>query len=193
MPDFAGNIGMTSPITWFSEDILPPLMDLWGRLDVPQWELYREALHTCLIDCGRAAHSSSQLVYLTMRPLCILLWIFLQLLWRNLLEHGGRSLQKGAAQAKVAAIWFWKFQRSLTYMQLLGEVILMATFVGLYYLHRWLRKQTYWVRFTKWSRIKKEQAVQVRNRIAHPSSRRLVSLLLQPSRLNRRLTLTFLS
>jgi hypothetical protein len=148
----------------FSEDILPPLVGIWNRLEVPEWSIYREALGVCGRDVWYATQSTYRLLVLTFRPLLILAWIVAQFLFRNLLEHGGRSLQKGAVQAKTAVIWFYHFQRSLSWTEILGEVTVILIGVAVYYFRKWLKRQTYWARAVRWYKGKKEQAVQVRRR-----------------------------
>ena len=150
---------------WFSQQVAPPIAALWTRLDVPEYAVYKHAVYDFSRDSWKATKSSYHLLVLTFRPVCILLWIILQFLWRNLLEHGGRSLQHGFQQLKYASIAFWKFQCSLTRTELLGEAGIVATLVAAYYFRKWLKRQTYWARATRWYRHKKEQVVQVRLRV----------------------------
>ncbi|KAG7337905.1 hypothetical protein IV203_022435 [Nitzschia inconspicua] len=146
---------------WFSESVWPPVVELWERLDVPEYGLYKDAVQTCVRDSWEASQSTFTVIQLTFRPILILLWIILKFLWRNLLEHGGKSLQKGARQLKVALVAFYKFQLSLTPTEVLGEVAILGFFVGLYYFQKWLRRQTYWSRTVRWYRDKKAKCVQV--------------------------------
>jgi hypothetical protein len=149
-------------VAWFAEQVAPPIADLWERLDVPEYRIYKDALRDFSRDSWEALKSTYRLLFLTLRPICILLWIILQFLWRNLLEHGGRSLQHGFQQLKYASVVFWKFQRSLSRTELLGEAGIVATLVAAYYFRKWLKRQTYWARTVRWYRGKKEQMVQVR-------------------------------
>jgi hypothetical protein len=149
--------------SWCSESIWLPVVDLWGQLDAPEYQLYKQAVQTCAYDSWRASQSTVTLLQLTFRPLLILLWIILKFLWRNLLEHGGNSLQKGAWQLKSALVALYKFQLSLNSMEVLGEVGLIAFCVALYYFRKWLQRQTYWSRLVQWYHGKKAKCVQVRN------------------------------
>lgn len=153
---------MTHQYEWFSESVWPPVATLWERLEVPEFGLYQQAVQACARDSWKASQSTYHVLYMTFRPIGILLWIILKFLWRNLLEHGGKSLQRGARQVKVAAIAFYKFQISLTPKEVLGEVGLIGLGVALFYFQRWLRKQTYWSRTVRWCRNKKAKCVQVR-------------------------------
>jgi hypothetical protein len=150
-------------VAWVSssEELREQLATLYERLDVPEWNVYSIALRDSWNDIYRATISTTHLLYLTFRPLCILLYILLQNVWKFVLEHGGKSLQKGFVQLKYASIRFWEFQRSLTYQQVLGEIALVATFVGMYFLYRWLKRQSYYSRVIKYIRVKRDHVVQV--------------------------------
>jgi hypothetical protein len=147
---------------WIADDVMPPITDVWLRLQVPEWSVYKDALRHFAQDSYTASQSTHNLLFLTFRPVIILLTIVVKFLWKNLLEHGSKSLQKGLHQLKYAAIEFYKFQWSLTRTELLGELALLGVFVGLYYVHKWLKQQTYWSRFVAWFRQKKHITVQVR-------------------------------
>lgn len=147
--------------TRFADDVLPPIIELWTRLEVPEWSTYRDALVACGRDVWYATQSSYRLIVLTFRPLLILTWIVGQFLFRNLLDHGARSVQKGAIQVKVASIWFYRFQRSLSWTEVLGEVTIIFICIAAYYFRKWLKRQTYWARAVRWYKGKKEQVVQV--------------------------------
>jgi hypothetical protein len=148
--------------SWFSESVWPPVAELWERLDIPEYQLYKQAVQACTRDAWKASQSTLTLLQLTFRPLLILWWIVLKFLWRNLLEHGGKSLQKGTRQLKFALVALYKFQLSLNSMEILGEVGLIAFAVALYYFRKWLQRQTYWSRTVKWCRRKRAKCVQVR-------------------------------
>ncbi len=141
----------------------------WQRLDVPTWDVFNPALQECVSDLWKASQSTVQLSYLTLRPVAILglmilegLWEVAQVLFRVLLSQGWIQLKKGCKQLRAAAIWIYHFQMSLSRMELLGEVALVAAMIGLYYFYRWIRRQTYWQRFTKWYIEKKQRSMEVR-------------------------------
>jgi hypothetical protein len=154
---------------WFQCEVIPPVVDFWGRLDVPAWDIYSEAAQTCGHDFIQSSQSTLRLLYLTFRPIAILSWILFQVLldvgkvlFRHLLEKGWISLKKGALQVKAGSIWFYHLQRSLSRMEILGEFGVVAGCVLLYYLRKWLKRQTYVTRATKWCQQKKRHVIQVR-------------------------------
>jgi hypothetical protein len=147
----------------------PSAIATWQRLDVPSWDIYRPVLEQCISDVWTASQSIAQLSYLTWRPLAMLslmlmegLWEISKVLFQVLLSQGWVHVKKGMIQLKAAAIWLYNFHMSLSRMELLGEAALMGTLVGLYYAYKWIRRQTYWQRFTLWYSEKKHRAIQVR-------------------------------
>ena len=154
---------------WFQNEVLPPIVHLWERLDVPAWPIYRDAATACGKDLIQSSQSTGKLLFLTFRPIAILSWILFQflldvgkVLFRLLLEQGWISLKKGALQVKAASIWFYHFQRSLSRTEVLAEVGVIVACILLYHLRKWLKRQTYVARATKWCREKKRRVVQVR-------------------------------
>jgi hypothetical protein len=154
---------------FLQEEVLPPAMEVWHRLDLPAWEIYSVAVRECASDVIQSTQSTGTVLYLTLRPFAILLWMLFQLschvgqiLFQLLLEKGWISLQKGAMQAKSAIVWFYLFQRSLSRTEVLGELGIGATMVLLYYLRRWFQRQTYVARATRVFKQKKRQILQVR-------------------------------
>ena len=149
-------------------ELWPRAIATWHRLDVPSWDIYHPALQQCVSDIWKASQSTAELSYLTLRPFAILfmmlmegLWEIAKVLFRVLLSQGWIHIKKGMIQLKAAAIWFYHFQTSLSRMELLGEVVLIGTLVGFYYAYKWLRRQTYWQRFTRWYSEKKQRAIEV--------------------------------
>lgn len=149
-------------------DLWPNAVAVWHRLDVPSWDIYHPVLQECVSDIWKAGQSTAHLSYLTLRPLAILfmmlmegLWEIAKVLFSVLLSQGWVHIKKGMVQLKAAAIWFYHFQMSLSRMELLGEVVLIGTMVGLYYAYKWLRRQTYWQRFMQWYSEKKQRAIEV--------------------------------
>ena len=154
---------------WFENEFLPPVIMLWERLNVPSWDVYKVALTECFSDAMQASQSTWKLFYLTIRPFAILLWVFFEFMlgigrifFRLLLEKGWISLQKGTRQAKTGIIWFYHFQRSLSRTQLLGEAGIIAACILIYYLRKWLKRQTYVARATEWCKKQKKKLLQVR-------------------------------
>jgi hypothetical protein len=156
---------------WFYTEVVPPVVELVQRLDIPEWSLYRAAVQECAADFLQSSQSTGKVWYLTMKPIAILVWVFLQflleigqILFQLFLEQGWISFKKGLRQAKAASVWFYGFQRSLSRTEVLGELGIVVLCVVLYYLRRWLKRQTYWARATKYYREKKRKAVQVRRK-----------------------------
>jgi hypothetical protein len=154
---------------WFQGEVVPPVVEFWHRLDVPAWDIYREAAHTCGKDFMQSSQSTWKLLYLTFRPIAILSWILFQVLlgigniiFRLLLEKGWLSLRNGALQVKAGSIWFYQFQRSLSRTEVLGELGVIGLGVLFYYLRQWLKRQTYVTRATKWCHQKKRHVIKVR-------------------------------
>jgi hypothetical protein len=147
---------------YLSDDVLPLSIDLWNRLEVPPYNIYQNAFKVCTIDFMKSCQSSYNLWYITLKPFVILGWIIIQNLYKFLLEHGGRSLQKGAIQTKHAMIWLYYFQLSLTRTEILGEIGLIFLCIGLYYFRRWLKQQTYWTRIISYTKEKRKKITKVR-------------------------------
>jgi hypothetical protein len=166
---------------YWQDELWPSAMSVWSRLDIPAWDEYQPVLRECGVDVWKAGRSTAQLSVLTLRPIAILCWMILEVVWevaqvlfRVLLSQGWIQLKKGLIQLKAAAIWFYHFQMSLSRTEILGEVALVGFAVGLYYLYRWIRRQTYWQRFMKWFADKKQGAIEVRVRDALLLERSLV-------------------
>ena len=138
------------------------LFGVWNRLDVPEWKEYSTALKQCGSDFIQASKSSSKFVFLTLRPIVQLLLIIMQGLWFFLLKNGWISIQKGALQGKAAIKWSYKFHRSLSTQEILGEIAIIALCFAIYHFRKWLKKQTYWSRTTRWLRQKKRMLRKVR-------------------------------
>lgn len=154
--------------TYWKEEVWPFAMEVWYKLDVPSWEVYRPALQFFVEDLWRIGQSASHLAYLTGKPFVILLGMLLHVAWEVgkvvfdvLLEQGWVQLQQGWVQLKVTAIWFVQFQSKLSTTELLGEVAIVGLIVGLFYLCRWIRQQSYWSRCVQWYTKKKERAMEV--------------------------------
>jgi hypothetical protein len=159
---------INAALNYWHETLLPSTMAVWLRLDVPQWKVYQPAFQQCASDVWNASQSSAQLAYLTFRPLAVLCWMILEILWhiaqvlfRVLLSQGWIQLQRGLLQLKEGSIWFYHFQMSLSRIELLGEMVLVWTLIGLFYFYKWVRRQTYWQRLLKWCTLKKLNAIKV--------------------------------
>ncbi|CAJ1955225.1 unnamed protein product [Cylindrotheca closterium] len=135
---------------WVNKENFPYIVQVYGQLDIPFWDDYSESFHQSSTDVIQAFQSSFKFLDLTFRPFLQLLFIIFSGLFEVLLKQGLISLQKGSTQAKAGTIWFYNFQRSLTKEQVLGEIGIVGFFFGIYFLRKWLKRQTYWARATKW-------------------------------------------
>jgi hypothetical protein len=88
----------------------------------------------------------------------------LQNVWAVVQEHGGKSLQHAVAQFKIAVVWFYKFQLSLTWKQIVAEIVIMASAVALWHFYKWLQRQSYWSRVMTYLQGKKRRLVEVRRK-----------------------------
>lgn len=136
---------------------LPWCSEFAARLELPEWELYREAWAICTRDIVKASSSIYHVSYLTLKPIAILSWIILGHVWKFILENGGRSLHTIGIHLKLACIHFYRFQMSLNQTQLLGEAGLILLCVGIYYFRKWLQRQTYWTKAVKWYKTKRRR------------------------------------
>eukprot|EP00934_Nitzschia_sp_Nitz4_P001131 Nitzschia sp. Nitz4//scaffold139_size61406//8450//11155//NITZ4_006447-RA/size61406-snap-gene-0.8-mRNA-1//-1//CDS//3329535813//1131//frame0 len=138
---------------YMQQEVIPGMVTVWHRLDVPPWSVYQPALQAFGEDLWKLSQSGSQLAYLTGKPIAILCYLILQVLgevgkvlFRILLEQGWIQLKAGWVQVRMGAIWFYRFQSQLTPTEWLGEAVIVGGLVGLYYLYRWIRLQSYWTR-----------------------------------------------
>ena len=149
--------------TYFVEVIVPSGQALWYRLEVPEYRIYKLAISQWLYDMTRTIQSTSNVVYILCRPICILFWILLQYLYKHVLvEHGGRNLYKGWVHTKYAIVWLVRYQCSLSQYEVVLEVGVIGFCILSYYFYVWLQQQTYWSRFVQWYTNKKHACAQVR-------------------------------
>jgi len=155
-------------LKYWKETIIPSIMEAWIRLDVPSWEIYSPVFQESVTNVWNAIQSWAQLSYLTFRPFVILCGMILEVLWKVaqvvfqvLLSRGWIELKRGSVQVKEGVLWFCRFQMSLSRIELLGELLVVAVSIALFYLYKWIRTQTYWRRFVQWYSLKKRKAMNV--------------------------------
>eukprot|EP00526_Cylindrotheca_closterium_P004904 CAMPEP_0113609830 /NCGR_PEP_ID=MMETSP0017_2-20120614/4701_1 /TAXON_ID=2856 /ORGANISM="Cylindrotheca closterium" /LENGTH=615 /DNA_ID=CAMNT_0000518675 /DNA_START=111 /DNA_END=1958 /DNA_ORIENTATION=- /assembly_acc=CAM_ASM_000147 len=166
---------------WVNKENFPYVAQVYGQLDIPFWDDYSEAFHQSSADLIQACQSSFKFLDLTLRPFLQLLFIILSGLFELLLKKGLISLQKGSEQAKAGIIWFYKFQRSLTKEQVLGEIGIVGCLFAIYFLRKWLKRQTYWTRGMKWvSNQKRKVKKSYTNAVKHLSEVSLVLAMTVP-------------
>jgi hypothetical protein len=161
---------LAPPLAFLQQDLVPGAIEVWEKLQVPPYPIYQQAVHSCVSDVMQSTQSTTHLLYLTLRPVLLLLWMCLQvmgtimhILFQHLLEHGWISLQKGAMQAKAGIVWFCVFQQSLSRKEVLGEVGLVILSILGYYLRKWFQRQTYVARANRWYQQRKRKVTQVSN------------------------------
>lgn len=142
------------------------LADAWHDflvyLDLPSTSLYWKSCRTAYADVRVATMSVWNLGYLTLKPLVLILWLFLQYLWRllqflskHLFHHAYESAKKGAVQLKWAIQEFWKWQSARSNAEIAVELAVIVALIGLYALRRYIEQRKYVQRLKSWYRRKK--------------------------------------
>jgi hypothetical protein len=129
---------------------------VWLPLHVPDRTAWQQALSFAIQDTREACASSFHFWVLTLRPVVLLVRMTLQWMWQVIWKYiivKGIS-QQGVLYVKKAGRRWYQWQRSLTREQLVMELILIVSVVALYYLHRFLQRQTYFQRLSAWVRAK---------------------------------------
>jgi hypothetical protein len=131
-------------------------------LDLPSASLYWNSCQTAFRDVKVAASSLFTLGYLTFKPILLILWLVFQNVWKlaqflakHLFHQAYISAKKGAIQAKWACREFQKWQSSLSNGQVMIEISILLTLIGLYLLRRYIEKQNYVRRLKTYYRRKK--------------------------------------
>lgn len=129
---------------------------VWLPLAVPGASEWNHALRAAVLDSKQAWFSTIQFWFLTLRPLVILIRMGLQWLvqwiWNYVIVKG--ISQQGVLYVTAAGRHWYKWQRSLTRQQIMLELGVLAFGIALIYLHRWLKRQTYFRRMSAWVRAK---------------------------------------
>ncbi|GAX10640.1 hypothetical protein FisN_14Lu154 [Fistulifera solaris] len=129
---------------------------VWLPLHIPTRTVWQQAWWLAVQDTREATASSVHFWMLTLRPFVLfvrmtLQWI-LQIIWKYVIVKG--ISQQGVHYVKTAARRWYRWQRSLTREQLVMELVLIVLVLALYYLHRFLQRQTYFQRLSAWVRAK---------------------------------------
>jgi hypothetical protein len=144
--------------------------DFFENLQLPSRTEYRQAWCNVVRDVWMAAHSVHALSCLALRPFMLLLWlvsqkvyICLKFLFRQLFQGVWVSLWKGLEQATWCSKKLVAWQYSLTSTQSKMEVGAIVVLLLLFSLRRYLQKQGYIQRVSRWYQIKKRIAIKVRS------------------------------
>lgn len=142
--------------------------DLFEYLQLPSRSEYWQAWRNVVRDVWMAAQSLNALSYLTLRPLVLLLWlvsqkvyICLKFLFRHLFQGLWVSLWKGVEQAKWCSKKLVAWQYSLTSAQIKMELGAIMVLLLLFSLRRYIQKQGYVQRVSRWYHTKKRNAIKV--------------------------------
>ena len=101
-------------------------------------------------------------IVLTIKLILLFLWPYMQIIFNLTLRHVWIIIKKLCMHAKFASISFYKFQRSLSRYSIIIELCIIATFVGLYFLRRYIKKKRYVERLNHWYATKKRIVVKVK-------------------------------
>jgi len=136
---------------------------LLEQLQIPGWTEYQSSLQAALSHNYQALGSSCQLLYLTCRPILLLIYFILYqvlfVVWKYVVVQG--LYEHGLSQTRDGLMSFWQFQRSLTREQLMGEIVVLLCSVGVYKAWQKWRRQTYYRRFVVWYDHKQRQIIKV--------------------------------
>lgn len=131
-------------------------------LDLPSSSLYWISCQTAYKDVKVAASSLFALGYLTCKPILLILWLVFQnvsrlaqFLAKHLFQQAYISAKKGAIQLQWALREFQKWQFSLSNGQVLMEISILLSLIGLYLLRKHIEKQNYVRRLKTYYRRKK--------------------------------------
>ncbi len=149
--------------------------DFVEYLQLPSRTEYWHAWRNVARDVWMAAQSVRALSFLTLRPLVLLLWLVLQrvyiclkFLFRHLFQGLYVSLWKGLEQAKWCARRLVAWQYSLTSTQIKMELSAVIILLLLFSLRRYIQKQGYVQRVSRWYQTKKRYAIKVSDVVCLP-------------------------
>jgi hypothetical protein len=127
----------------FHEQVVQPIRQFLLSLQFASFTEYRSVLIQSFIDLKQAVRSISYLVFITLRPICIL---------------GGFILRSLFVKANQLAVQMIKFQTSLDAFTVWMEIAAVLTIALVYLLRRYIQSKRYVPRFQAYVR-KKQQAV----------------------------------
>ena len=146
--------------------MLDKARSLLDQLDFPSWDEFITASSTAIHDLRAAIISSSNLAYISFRPIFILLGILshylailLRIIAQHSIAHGWKAAKEGYYQLRVGTIWFIKFQRNLPSSAKYAELGALVVLITLWLLRRHVKKYRYAERINKWYLDKKRLAL----------------------------------
>lgn len=127
---------------------------VWVPLHVPAFGVWKDALQVAASDLHQAASSVFTFLFITLRPLVLLLYMVIEyiirFIWKYVIVQG--FSQQGVQYLVAGVKALYRHQRSLTREQLAIEVFVIAGAVLLYQIRRFLQRQTYIQRSTAYVR-----------------------------------------
>ena len=136
---------------------------------IPSYEEYSTAFSDAARDFVSFFQSIFRFIHLSTKPLLILLALLgryiilgLAVIAEHTLKHGVVAIREASFQARTGALWFLRWQRSLSNFALGVEAAALSGLVGLYLLRRHIRRKKYLERAARWYRRKKNEALMVR-------------------------------
>jgi len=141
------------------------ISDAWSYLQFPSYVEYRTTCYDACYHVWLAAKSIFMLLFLTFRPLCLLLWGLGKILFQHLLSGFYISTKQTLFQIGNGIRIAWKFQTSLNRQQLAIELIVIIVLVSIYLLRQYIEKHGYIKRIRKWYQLKQRRVLQVSSKI----------------------------
>jgi len=133
----------------FIENVVLPLHDVIQQLELPPWDDYKAQVVDTSQELYQATRSLLELIYVTLRPVVILIGIMTNYL---------------ARYTQHMTIKFVEFQRSLDQSVLVLEAVSIAALIGMYLLRRFIQRRRYIPRLKNYLTGKKQKALQKYNR-----------------------------
>lgn len=142
--------------------------------EIPSFQIVQQSLQVASRDILTASKSSYAFIYLTSRPIIILLTLlsryilsFLKVISQHTFYHGIIAAKEAWRQLCYGTKWFIAYQKSLPPAALWMEAGIIVLLIGLYLLRRYIRKKRYVERIQAWYRAKKNIVVMKYERFVH--------------------------
>ncbi|GKY98035.1 hypothetical protein MPSEU_000761600 [Mayamaea pseudoterrestris] len=122
-----------------------------AALSIPSVGEYNDALWTASSDVYRAMSTTSRLVIMTLQPFCLLLLIAGRLVSNALVKLAGPVAYTAAKQLQIYLQKLIHWQLHLEPRHVGMELVAVGSFVLVWYLRKWLMRQTYTRRVKTWA------------------------------------------
>jgi len=136
-------------------------------------------------DCSLAFSSTSRFLFITFRPLFILIallsryvYIVVEIIARHTVHHAYMMTKESLYQCKIGLIEFGKFQKSLSVFWICIELGFCALLLLGYLLRRFIKKRRYVERLRAWYATKKRNAQKKYNDLVRQISKTSMTLAL---------------